>query len=144
MKFHTEKGSIDFFKTQLIQSGFTSVDCTQVTDKYCYYDIQAEYNNKKCRFELKNRSENLKSTTYGDSMIELYKYGKFVDDIVNNKISMGYVVSLFEDIYTIHRITDLHSIDQKNCPSTTYFENTNKKDKYCVTYPINEEHKYYY
>lgn len=144
MKFHTEQSSIDFFKTQLIQSGFTSVDCTQVEDKYCYYDIQAEYHNKKCRFELKNRSENLKSTTYGDSMIELYKYGKFVDDIVNNKISMGYVVSLFEDIYTIHRITDLHSIDQKNCPSTTYFENTNKKDKYCVTYPINEEHKRYY
>lgn len=144
MKFQTEKQSIDFFTTQLTQSGFTNIDCTQVDDKFCYYDINATYGNNRVRFELKNRSENLKSTTYGDSMIELYKYGKFVDDIVNNKISMGYVVSLFEDIYTIHRITDLHSIDQKNCPSTTYFENTNKKDKYCVTYPINEEHKYYY
>lgn len=144
MKFQTELDSIKFFCNQLEYSGFTGVQATQYVNQYSYYDIQAEYHNKKCRFELKNRSENLKSTTYGDSMIELYKYGKFVDDIVNNKISMGYVVSLFEDIYTIHRITDLHSIDQKNCPSTTYFENTNKKDKYCVTYPINEEHKYYY
>lgn len=140
MKFHTEKGSIDFFRTQLIQSGFTSVDCTQVEDKYCYYDIQAEYNNKKCRFELKRRD--MTSDKYGDSVLELSKYANFIEDIVNEKIYKGFVVSFFDDIYTIDDITHNHFVDQKKAPATTEFENTNKKNKWFVHYQQEKKFEY--
>ena len=140
MRFQTEQSSIEFFKNQLIQSGFTSVDCTQVEDKYCYYDIQAEYHNKKCRFELKRRD--MTSDKYGDSVLELYKYANFIEDIVNQKIYKGFVVSFFDDIYTIDDITNSHSIQLKQAPATTEFENTKKKDKWFVKY--NQEKKFKY
>ena len=129
MKFHTEKGSIDFFKTQLIQSGFTSVDCTQ-----------AEYHNKKCRFELKRRD--MTSDKYGDSVLELSKYANFIEDIVNEKIYKGFVVSFFDDIYTIDDITHNHFLDQKKAPATTEFENTNKKNKWFVHYQQEKKFQY--
>ena len=140
MKFQTEQGSIEFFKNQLIQSGFTSVDCTQVEDKYCYYDIQAEYHNKKCRFELKRRD--MSSDKYGDSVLELFKYANFIEDIVNQKIYKGFVVSFFDDIYTIDDITNSHSIQLKQAPATTEFGNTKKKDKWFVHYTQEKKFEY--
>ena len=120
MKFHTEKGSIDFFKTQLIQSGFTSVDCTQV--------------------ELKRID--MTSDKYGDSVLELSKYANFIEDIVNEKIYKGFVVSFFDDIYTIDDITHNHFLDQKKAPATTEFENTNKKNKWFVHYQQEKKFQY--
>lgn len=140
MKFQTELDSIKFFCNQLEYSGFTSVDCTQVEDKYCYYDIQATYNNKKCRFELKRRD--MTSDKYGDSVLEFSKYGKFVDDIVNEKIYKGFVVSFFDDIYTIDDITHNHFLDQKKAPATTEFENTNKKNKWFVHFKQEKKFQY--
>lgn len=140
MKFQTEKESIDYFCNQLEYSGFTGIDCTQVTDKYSYYDISATYKEKKCRFELKRRD--LNSYDYGDSIIELSKYGKFIDDIVNEKINHGFVVSFFNDVYTIDNITHTHSIDQWMANATTEFENRNKKTKWFVRYQQEKKFEY--
>lgn len=140
MKFKTELDSIKFFCNQLEHSGFTSVDCTQVEDKYCYYDIQAEYNNKKCRFELKRRD--LESDTYNDSVIEYSKYKEFVEDIINGQIYKGYVVSFFNNIYTIDDICSEHTLSIKQAAKTTEFDQHAKVNKTFVHYKQQKKFQY--
>ena len=140
MKFKTELDSIKFFCNQLEYSGFTSVDCTQVTDKYCYYDIQAEYNNKKCRFELKRRD--CESYTYNDSVIEYFKYKEFLEDITNGQIYKAFVVSFFNDIYTLDDVCSEHTISVKQAAKTTEFDQHNKINKTFVHYKQQKKFQY--
>lgn len=140
MKFQTEQDSIDFFRNQLEYSGFTSINATQALDQYSFYDISANYKNKKYKFELKRRD--MTSEKYGDSVIEFSKYQKFASEIESGEIRNGFVVSFFDDIYTIDSITSTHKIDQKICPTTTEFENNNKKNKWLVHYQQQKKFQY--
>lgn len=140
MKFQTEQDSIDFFTTQLTTSGFTNINATQSLDKYSFYDVYADYKNKKCKFELKRRDKD--STDFGDSVIEMSKYANFLNEIVNGQIDQGYVVSFFNDIYTIDSILNTHTIKSYQANQTTEFENRKKVDKWFVCY--NQEKKFKY
>ena len=140
MKFSTEQDSIDFFTTQLQFSGFTNINATQSLDKYSFYDVYADFKNKKCKFELKRRDKD--STDFNDSIIEMSKYANFLNEIVNGEIDKGYVVSFFNDIYTIDDILSNHSIKSYQANQTTEFENRQKVDKWFVCYKQEKKFKY--
>lgn len=132
MKFNTEKESIDWFVNRLQSKGWTKISSTQAYDKFSYYDVEAEYNGKRVRFELKRR--NFNSDKFGDCMCEYSKYRKFLLGIELGEFSKGYLVSLFEDKMVLSDITRPRSIMFKDCPSTTEFENNNYIEKKTVHY----------
>lgn len=140
MKFQTEQESIDYFCNQLEYSGFTGVQATQYVNQYSYYDIQAKWGKKKVRFELKRRD--LESDTYNDSVIEYSKYKEFVEDITNGQIDRGYVVSFFNDIYTIDNICSEHTLSIKQSPKTTEFDQKTKINKTFVHYKQQTKFQY--
>lgn len=140
MKFKTELDSIKFFCNQLEYSGFTGVQATQYVDQYSYYDIQAKWGKKKVRFELKRRD--LESDTYNDSVIEYFKYQEFVKDITNGQIDKGYVVSFFNDIYTIDDICSEHTLSIKQAAKTTEFDQNYKINKTFVHYQQQKKFQY--
>lgn len=140
MKFKTELESIEFFCHQLEYSGFTNVQATQLINQYCHYDVQATYNNKKCRFELKRRD--FESFTYNDSVIEYSKYKEFVEDIINGQIYKGFVVSFFNDIYTIDDICSEHTLSIKQAAKTTEFDQHAKINKTFVHYQQEKKFQY--
>lgn len=140
MKFKTELDSIKFFCNQLEYSGFTGVQATQYVNQYSYYDVQAKWGKKKVRFELKRRD--LESDTYNDSVIEYFKYQEFVKDITNGQIDKGYVVSFFNNLYTIDDICSEHMISIKQSPKTTEFEQHTKVNKTFVHYKQQKKFQY--
>lgn len=140
MKFQTELDSIKFFCNQLEYSGFTGVQATQYVNQYSYYDIQAKWGKKKVRFELKRRD--LESDTYNDSVIEYYKYNEFVKDITNGVIDKGYVVSFFNDLYTIDDIFNEHTLSIKQANKTTEFDQNEKVNKVFVHYQQEKKFEY--
>lgn len=132
MKFLTEKDSIDYFCKRLEQAGYENINPTQSSDKYCYYDIQAEKNNIKYRFELKRR--NYTSNKFGDSICEKWKYDNFVDDIRNGLFNRGVLVSFFDDVFTMDDITKPYDVDFIYANKTTEFENRDIVEKTMVHY----------
>ena len=140
MKFKTEKASIEYFCERLESSGFTAIRQTQSLNQFSYYDISATYRGKTYHFELKRRNSH--SSKYGDSVIEYHKFQHFVDDISNGYITNGFVVSFFNDIYTIDIITHNHTIKFKEGAATTEFENKEIKKKVFVCY--SQEKKFNY
>lgn len=132
MTFNTEKDSIDYFCKRLEQAGYNNINPTQATNKYCYYDIQAEKNNIIFRFELKRR--NYTSDRFGDSICEKWKYDNFVDEINKGIFQKGVLVSLFSDILTLDDITKPYDIDYIYANKTTEFENRNIVEKTMVHY----------
>lgn len=140
MKFQTELDSIKFFCNQLEYSGFTGVQATQYVDQYSYYDIQAKWGKKKVRFELKRRD--LESDTYNDSVIEYFKYQEFVKDITNGQIDKGYVVSFFNNLYTIDDICSEHTLSIKQAAKTTEFDQNYKINKTFVHYKQQKKFQY--
>lgn len=140
MIFQTEKDSIDFFVTQLETSGFTDICATQSTNQYCHYDVSAQWGKKKVVFELKRR--NFTSDKFGDSSIEASKFIKLEKDKRDGNIFDGYVVSFFDDIYTIDSIGGEYSIRSVNCAKTTEFADQTKEDKLFICFPQNKKFNY--
>lgn len=140
MIFQTEKDSIDFFVTQLQVSGFTDICTTQATNQFCHFDVSAQWGKKKVVFELKRR--NFSSDKYGDSSIEASKFVKLERDKRDGSIYDGYVVSFFDDIYTIDSIGEGYTIRSVNCAKTTEFEDHTKEDKLLICFPQNKKFNY--
>lgn len=140
MTFQTEKDSIDFFVTQLETSGFTDISTTQATNLYCHYDVSAQWGKKKVVFELKRR--NFSSNKYGDSSIEASKFVKLERDKRDGNIFNGYVVSFFDDIYTIDSIGEGYNIRSVNCSKTTEFADQTKEDKLLICFPQKKKFTY--
>lgn len=140
MVFHTEKESIDFFVSFLEEKGFYSINATQSENQFSYYDIEAELNSKKWRFELKNRSERLKSTDFNDSIMEVYKYKKFKEE--ENEYDYGRIVSFFNDCFTISDVFNPIGIEKRMAKKSTYFDDKTIVEKNYITYK--QERKFNY
>lgn len=132
MKFLTEKDSIDYFVKRLEKSGYTNINPTQASNKFCYYDISAEKNGTIFRFELKRR--NYPSTRFGDSICEKWKYDNFIEGIRKGEFHKGILVSLFEDCFTMDDITKPYDVDFIYANKTTEFANRNIVEKTMVHY----------
>ena len=140
MVFHTEKESIDFFVSFLEEKGFYSINATQSENQFSYYDIEAELNSKKWRFELKNRSERLKSTDFNDSIMEVYKYKKFKEE--KDEYDYGRIVSFFNDCFTISDVFNPIGIEKRMAKKSTYFDDKTIVEKNYITYE--QERKFNY
>lgn len=140
MVFHTEKESIDFFVSFLEEKGFYSINATQSENQFSYYDIEAELNSKKWRFELKNRSERLKSTDFNDSIMEVYKYKKFKEE--EDEYDYGRIVSFFNDCFTISDVFNPIGIEKRMAKKSTYFDDKTIVEKKYITYE--QERKFNY
>lgn len=140
-KFNSELESINYFINFLQRKGYSEVK--KAEDRYSYFDISAEKNGKIYKFELKNR--NLKSTTYNDTVMEEYKYNKFIENNDN-----GYLVTFFEDCFSVSNVRTFQSKIQKlankitdsTVSKTTDFINDQKVIKNFVVY--NQDRKYEY
>lgn len=138
MSFETEQESKDYFCKVLQQYGYTNIK--QTTYRYEYYDIEAEYNNIRYRFELKVR--NFPSTKYNDSMMELHKYQKFVEDYQNKQFDKGVLVSLFEDCMTLSDVLHPRDSIYRIAPNSMDLVHFYKKKKNFIIY--NQEKKIAY
>lgn len=140
MKFATEQDSIDYLVNRLESKGWVNINPTQSTNPYAYYDIEAEYNGVKVRWECKRR--NYKSDKFGDSIMEKYKYDHFIEDIRKGEIDKAFLVSFFEDCLTIDDITYPYDVDFIYANRTTDFSNRNIVQKTMVHYK--QDYKYDY
>lgn len=140
MVFHTENESIDYFVSFLKNKGFYSINATQSENQFSYYDIEAELNSKKWRFELKNRSERLKSTDFNDSIMEVYKYKKFKEE--KDEYDYGRIVSFFNDCFTISDVFNPIGIEKRMAKKSTYFDDKTIVEKNYITYK--QERKFNY
>lgn len=130
MTFTTEQQSKDFFKQYLQKKGFEKI--IEPEDQYCYYDIEAEKDNKKYRFELKRR--NMTSTKYGDGIMEIYKYNMFLKD--KNQYDYAVLVSLFYDCIALSNIKQPIEKCIKVAALTTDFNNHQMAEKKIIRYNL--------
>lgn len=131
--FNNEQESINYFTELLINHNFTDVNATQATNQYCYYDISATKNDRKYRFELKNRG--FESTKYGDIMCEDCKVSSFEEDKYNGEIDNAYIINFFSDGWCSSSVFNSHTTTLKKCPRTTDFDCHDYVLKRCCLYP---------
>ena len=137
-KFKTEQESIEYFKSELEGRGFTHIVPTSKIDKFAYYDIDAEKDDKKYRFELKNRD--LLSTTYNDAVIEVHKYNEFVSH--KDEYDYGVLVSFFEDCFTLSDINKWFKTSVKMGTHTTDFDDKKMITKHFLHYHQHKKYQY--
>lgn len=140
MKFLTEQDSINYFVKRLESNGWENVTPTQALNKYSYYDIDATWGNTRVRFELKRR--NYPSDKFGDSICEHWKFSNFVEGIRKNEFDKGFLVSFFDDCFTVDDITKPYDVDIIYANKTTDFENRDIVQKNMCHYK--QEYKYNY
>lgn len=138
--FETEKDSIDFTIQFLEKRGFKNIIPTQESDRFCYYDLQAEKNDKKYRFEVKRRK--MDSTVFNDAIIEQYKYDKFIDSLNKKEIDYACLITYFTDCITVSNISKPKYKFNALIQHQTEFNDHNKINKNIISY--NQDKKYEY
>lgn len=130
--FKNEQESINYFVKRLNKAGYQNINATQSSDKFCYYDIEAERNGKKFRFELKRR--NFGVDQYDDHLMECSKLVKFESAIKSGEIDAAYLISLCFDGIKISHVLNWAYKDIVKAPQTTDFNRNNYVDKSFVHY----------
>lgn len=138
MRFASEEESKQYFVQYLKLKGYTNIHPT--TQRYAYYDIEAEYNGMRYRFELKQRD--FDSTKYGDSMMEVYKYNRFKEDHDKGLFDKGVLISLFNDCMTSSDVFNQKEDLYRVCPNSKDMIHYYKKSKHCVTYKQEKKYEY--
>lgn len=125
MKFQTENSSIEYLCKQLEEIGYSDIDATQSADKYCFYDVSCTHpQGYKYEIEVKRRDCN--STFYGDTVIEYSKFKKFKDAIITGDIKCGWLVTFFNDCWTVSSLKKPIVMTEKTASHTTEFEDNKK------------------
>lgn len=124
MKFKTEKESIDFFTSRLVQKGW---QVRLPEDQFSYYDVEAEKEGKVVRFELKRR--NHPSYRYNDTVMEEYKLCSFYRDGYT-----GYLVTFFDDCWTLSNVYTPVNHMSRMAKHTTDFSDQRVVEKKMVQY----------
>lgn len=140
MKFYTEQDSINYLCKRLEDKGWTNINPTQSTNPYAYYDIEATYKGKVVRIECKRR--NYKSDKFGDSICEKNKYDNFIEDVRKGVFDKGFLVSFFEDCFTVDDISCPYDVDFIYANKTTEFSNRNIVEKTMVHYKQANKYNY--
>lgn len=132
MEFTTEQQSKDYFKKVLTKKGFT--DINEPEDQFCYYDLQANKDNKVYRFELKRRRMN--STKHNDGIMEAHKYRKFYQE--KDQYDYAFLVSMFYDKIGISDIKHPVETIARFASKTTDFDNNQVVEKQMIRYNLHK------
>lgn len=140
----TELESIKMIQDLFERRGYKT-NATQSINKFSYYDIEAWKENLdgekylKTRIEVKRRYKN-----FGDMIMEKYKYDNFINDLNNNNIDKGFLVSVFEDSkeIAIEDVTKKTADSKTMARKTTDFENNKEVLKDFVHYKQTYKIKY--
>lgn len=139
MKFSTEQESINYVVDELQDRGWTC-NPTQATNKYSYFDIDGVVKGNNYRIEVKRRD--MDADKYGDTIIEGYKVNKFNQAIKDNEIKRGYLITLFNDCWTVSDISNPMYSSVKQAQHTTEFDDNRIVDKQFVHYGQHKRFEY--
>lgn len=142
MRFRLEMDSIKYFTNKLAQSGFTDIVATQIEDNFCHYDVRANWKNQPFRFELKRR--NKLYSWFRDTVIEKLKFEELKKYVDNGYSTACYLVTLFNDCFTINNIADSHTEIQRWAEQTTEFNRNKKVLKTFCVYNLSDKKIYRY
>lgn len=140
MKFETEKQSIEYVCDCLASSGYTNIHYTQIDDEFCHYDIWCNAREKKYFLECKRR--NFQSDKYGDAIIEETKYNDYITAKNNKEIDGAWVVTLFDDCWTVSNAFTPFKTTEKFVQHTTEFADHTKVLKRFKHYNLDYKFSY--
>lgn len=140
-KFNTEGASIDYLVNYLKKSGYTDIHATQLDNQFEHYDVTATHPlGYKYQMEVKRRYHN--HDKYLDTVVESTKFFSMLTDVYTNKIDGAWVVTMFNDIWTVsNAITPIfhsrHLVDH-----TTEFGDKTKVWKDFLHYNLQKKFEY--
>lgn len=140
-KFNTESASIQYLIKELTKRGYTDIHATQTANQFEHYDVSATHP-LGYKYEMEVKRRYFDSTKYGDTVIEQSKYNKFLNDKWLDNIDGAWVVTMFNDCWTISNALQPIFTSEKEVQHTTEFGDSQKVKKTFMHYKLKQKFNY--